>query len=129
MATLRCDGVRRHCVTVVYGDTVRYDSVRRHCVAMVYGDTALRWCTATLRYDSVRRHCVMVVYGSVARLACYVIFSFLCRPIPVLQEREKEIRDDEAETEEKPEKEDGVDMDEGEKPKIEDVGSNEEEDG
>ncbi|XP_038674860.1 heat shock protein HSP 90-beta-like [Scyliorhinus canicula] len=57
--------------------------------------------------------------------------QFIGYPITLFveKEREKEISDDEAETEEKPEKEDGADMDEGEKPKIEDVGSDEEEDG
>ncbi|GCB81378.1 hypothetical protein scyTo_0022166, partial [Scyliorhinus torazame] len=57
--------------------------------------------------------------------------QFIGYPITLFveKEREKEISDDEAETEEKPEKEDGADMAEGEKPKIEDVGSDEEEDG
>ncbi|XP_067884401.1 heat shock protein HSP 90-beta [Heterodontus francisci] len=57
--------------------------------------------------------------------------QFIGYPITLFveKEREKEISDDEAETEEKSEKEEGADMDEGEKPKIEDVGSDEEEDG
>ncbi|XP_048452742.1 heat shock protein HSP 90-beta [Rhincodon typus] len=57
--------------------------------------------------------------------------QFIGYPITLFveKEREKEISDDEAETEEKSEKEEGTDMDEGEKPKIEDVGSDEEEDG
>ncbi|XP_078068229.1 heat shock protein HSP 90-beta [Mustelus asterias] len=57
--------------------------------------------------------------------------QFIGYPITLFveKEREKEISDDEVETEEKPEKEEGADMEEGEKPKIEDVGSDEEEDG
>ncbi|XP_059501055.1 heat shock protein HSP 90-beta [Stegostoma tigrinum] len=57
--------------------------------------------------------------------------QFIGYPITLFveKEREKEISDDEAETEEKPEKEEGTDMDESERPKIEDVGSDEEEDG
>ncbi|XP_041043718.1 heat shock protein HSP 90-beta [Carcharodon carcharias] len=57
--------------------------------------------------------------------------QFIGYPITLFveKEREKEISDDEAEAEEKTEKEEGADMDEGEKPKIEDVGSDEEEDG
>uniref|UniRef100_V9KGV8 Heat shock protein 90kDa alpha (Cytosolic), class B member 1 n=1 Tax=Callorhinchus milii TaxID=7868 RepID=V9KGV8_CALMI len=57
--------------------------------------------------------------------------QFIGYPITlyVEKERDKEISDDEAETEEKPEKEDEAAKEEGEKPKIEDVGSDEEEDG
>uniref|UniRef100_A0A4W3JFH2 Histidine kinase/HSP90-like ATPase domain-containing protein n=1 Tax=Callorhinchus milii TaxID=7868 RepID=A0A4W3JFH2_CALMI len=57
--------------------------------------------------------------------------QFIGYPITLFveKERDKEISDDEAETEEKPEKEDEAAKEEGEKPKIEDVGSDEEEDG
>ncbi|XP_062896559.1 heat shock protein HSP 90-beta [Mobula hypostoma] len=56
--------------------------------------------------------------------------QFIGYPITLFveKEREKEISDDEAEPEEKAEKEEGVEDEEGEKPKIEDVGSDEEED-
>ncbi|XP_043543352.1 heat shock protein HSP 90-beta [Chiloscyllium plagiosum] len=56
--------------------------------------------------------------------------QFIGYPITLFveKEREKEISDEE-DTEEKSEKEEGADMEEGEKPKIEDVGSDEEEDG
>ncbi|XP_060703699.1 heat shock protein HSP 90-beta [Hemiscyllium ocellatum] len=55
--------------------------------------------------------------------------QFIGYPITLFveKEREKEISDEE-DTEEKSEKEEGADMEEGEKPKIEDVGSDEEED-
>ncbi|XP_055492255.1 heat shock protein HSP 90-beta [Leucoraja erinacea] len=57
--------------------------------------------------------------------------QFIGYPITLFveKEREKEISDDEAEPEDKAEKEEGVEAEEGEKPKIEDVGSDEEEDG
>ncbi|XP_014350000.1 heat shock protein HSP 90-beta [Latimeria chalumnae] len=57
--------------------------------------------------------------------------QFIGYPITLFveKEREKEISDDEAEEETKPEKEEEAAKEEDEKPKIEDVGSDEEEDG